>query len=235
MKLIHEPKVERIASTSMNEVQFARLTNYMDSDPSAGFSEDLIEFAGRSCYQSFHKPNEATRSNKDYIANIICQGHESVLEHASVTYYIQGVSRNLTHELVRHRHFSFSQQSQRFVDESEAAFVVPPALCLTPLVGALEELADDAIAYYEHLAKELDLPRKQVREAARCVLPGMLETRIVVTGNHRTWREFLWKRLAPGADAEIRRLAQVILEDLYTLAPAVYQDVWDKYGVIDDS
>src|ERR1700712_567319 len=89
--------------------------------------EKLAEFAGRLCYMSQRNP--AKRATRDYLENIKKQGHGSVLEHANYSLLLEGVSRSLTHELVRHRAgFSFSQLSQRYVDESQAAFVVPPAM-----------------------------------------------------------------------------------------------------------
>src|SRR5690606_12172995 len=89
-------------------------------------AEALIEFAGRGCYQSWGNPSGKT--NREYVQHLCRQGHFSVLEHANITVAIRGVSRAFTHELVRHRHFSYSQLSQRFVDESEARFVIPPAI-----------------------------------------------------------------------------------------------------------
>lgn len=249
VKTISYPVVRRIAATAIDNRQIEYINSIMETETAQSDAENLVEFAGRSCYQSFDKPNPATRGNADYIANIIRQGHESVLEHASVTYYIQGISRSCTHEIVRHRHFSFSQQSQRFVDESGAAVVLPPAASVmrtqeetlrdffgeydgsdtveATIVAGMKEAQER----YEDIVENLQargLPRKQAREAARAVLPGGTETRLVITGNHRTWREFLNKRLAPGADAEIRQLANLILEDLYTMAPAIYQDVWES-------
>ena len=200
----------------------------MELDVDSDHGEDLMEFSGRSCYQSFHKPNEATRSNKDYLANILKQGHESVLEHVSATFYLTGVSRALTHELIRHRHLSYSQLSQRFVDEKEAAMVVPPALRDDHVaVEILGEAFDYALWTYQELVQTLEhkgLPRKQAREAARAVLPNCTETRIVVTGNVRAWRDFLKKRLDPAADAEIREVAQMIFRDLNLLFPSAFQD-----------
>lgn len=200
----------------------------MELDQDATPGEDLMEFAGRSCYQSFHKPNEATRRNKDYLANILTQGHESVLEHASATFYITGVSRALTHELIRHRHLSYSQLSQRFVNEEEAAMVVPPAIRDDhEAVEALGDAFDEARWTYQELVQNLEhkgLPRKQAREAARAVLPNCTETRIVVTGNIRAWRDFLKKRLDPAADAEIREVAQMIFADLNQIYASAFQD-----------
>ncbi|MCW2777278.1 MAG: thyX, partial [Frankiales bacterium] len=81
----------------------------------------LAEFAGRACYQSWSKPNPSTATNAGYLRHILEVGHLSVLEHGSVTFYLSGISRSLTHELIRHRHFSYSQLSQRYVPERDAA------------------------------------------------------------------------------------------------------------------
>src|ERR1700753_4022945 len=88
----------------------------------------LLEFAGRACYQSWSKPNPRTATNAGYLRHIIDVGHLSVLEHASVSFYITGISRSCTHELIRHRHFSYSQLSQRYVPENESQIVLPPGL-----------------------------------------------------------------------------------------------------------
>src|SRR2546430_16549433 len=94
---------------------------------SASAGERLAEFAGRICYMSQHNP--ANRSTADYLENIKKQGHGSVLEHAVYVLLIEGISRSCSHELVRHRAgFGYSQLSQRYVDESHAAFVMPPAI-----------------------------------------------------------------------------------------------------------
>src|SRR5256885_16785273 len=117
--------------------------------------ERLAEFAGRLCYMSQHNP--AKRETREYLENIKKQGHGSVLEHANYSILFEGVSRSLTHELVRHRAgFSYSQLSQRYVDESEANFVIPPAI-----VGeeALERVwrtqVDQAQAAYVSLVAQL--------------------------------------------------------------------------------
>src|SRR5699024_10865878 len=91
-------------------------------------AETLTVYAGRSCYESWSRPNEKTREDKDYLRRTLFeQKHWSIAEHATATFYITGVSRALTHELIRHRHLSYSQLSQRFVDESDANIVIPPA------------------------------------------------------------------------------------------------------------
>lgn len=207
----------------------------------------LAEFAGRACYQSWSRPNPATATNEGYLANILDHGHYSVLEHASVTVYVQGVSRALTHELVRHRHFSPSQLSQRFVDESDVTFVVPPAVrevirghfAFSTIEDREEQDREIEAEFnsapifaevrrsYAEMVEGLTakgLSRKEVREAARCVLPNATETKIVLTGNLRTWREFFLKRNADGVDAEMREFAQAAEDVLRRYAPNTFQE-----------
>ena len=105
----------------------------------------LAEFAGRACYQSWKKPNPATATNAGYIRHILEVGHLSVLEHGTVTFYFTGVSRSLTHELIRHRHFSYSQLSQRYVPGRGSAFVEPEVIAGEPeLHAAFVEAAEAA-------------------------------------------------------------------------------------------
>lgn len=195
----------------------------------------LVEFAGRACYQSWSKPNPRTATNAAYVRHIIDVGHFSVLEHASVSFYITGLSRSCTHELIRHRHFSYSQLSQRYVPEHDAEVVAPPGIEDDPELLALFTAATDAgrAAYTELLyrleAKLADegtstLRRKQARQAARAVLPNATETRIVVTGNYRAWRHFIAMRASEQADVEIRRLAIECLRRLVEVAPQVFSD-----------
>ncbi|NBQ42878.1 MAG: FAD-dependent thymidylate synthase, partial [Mycobacteriaceae bacterium] len=106
--------------------------------------EALVEFAGRACYQSWSKPNPRTATNAAYLRHIIEVGHFSVLEHATASLYITGVSRSCTHELIRHRHFSYSQLSQRYVPDGDARVVVPPGIDDDPELRALLLAAADA-------------------------------------------------------------------------------------------
>lgn len=198
--------------------------------------EKVIEFAGRACYQAFHRPNPKTADIPGYIGNIIAQGHESVLEHSSATFYIEGASRNLTHELIRHRHLNYSELSQRFVNVSETEFVLPPAFSEHLVDAELETLGkvtstvrEAYVKLVEYLQDDKGLPRKQAREAARSVLPGNTETKIVVSGNFRAWRDVLKKRLDPAADAEIRILCEHILVGLLAVAPSVFTDIYEEF------
>ncbi len=196
--------------------------------------ERLAEFAGRLCYMSQHNP--AKRETRDYLENIKKQGHGSVLEHANYSILFEGVSRSLTHELVRHRAgFAYSQLSQRYVDESQASFVVPPAIVGDEaLERAWRDQVEQAQAVYVSLVAQLMERygwvadkvhrRKMAREAARAVLPNATETKIVVTGNARAWRTMLELRSSEGAELEIRRMAVAALRLLQREAPGFFSD-----------
>jgi thymidylate synthase (FAD) len=197
--------------------------------------EALAEFAGRACYQSWKKPNPATATNAGYLRHILEVGHLSVLEHGTVTMYLSGISRSLTHELIRHRHFSYSQLSQRYVPERNAAMVEPEAIASDPELHAKFIAATEAsLAAYTELLEGLQkrfadvenatLRRKQARQAARAVLPNATETRIVVTGNYRAWRHFVAMRASEHADVEIRDCAVACLRELQRVAPNVFAD-----------
>ncbi len=195
----------------------------------------LAEFAGRACYQSWRKPNPSTATNDGYLRHILEVGHLSVLEHGSVSFYLTGMSRSLTHELIRHRHFSYSQLSQRYVPERDAAMVEPDVIAEDPELHEKFLAATDAsLRAYTELLEGLEkrfadvpnatLRRKQARQAARAVLPNATETRIVVTGNYRAWRHFIGMRASEHADVEIRGLAVECLRQLHRVAPNVFSD-----------
>ena len=240
----HRAKVSAVAETAPLRVQLIAKTEFL-TPPDVPWSTDadggqaLVEFAGRACYQSWSKPNPKTATNAGYLQHIIDVGHFSVLEHASVSFYITGVSRSCTHELIRHRHFSYSQLSQRYVPEKNSQVVVPPGMEDDPeLQQILTEAADASRATYTELLAKLEakfatgqptekmgvLRRKQARQAARAVLPNATETRIVVTGHYRAWRHFIAMRASEHADVEIRRLAIACLRRLVDFAPAVFAD-----------
>lgn len=224
-----QPQVKLIAWT-----QFAAPDDVGWSTDADG-GQALAEFAGRACYQSWKKPNPATATNAGYLAHILEVGHLSVLEHGSVSFYFTGVSRSLTHELIRHRHFSYSQLSQRYVPERDAAMVEPAVIADDPeLHKRFVEAAEASVRAYTELLEGLEqrftdepnatLRRKRARQAARAVLPNATETRIVVTGNYRAWRHFIGMRATEHADVEIRELAVECLRQLQGVAPSVFND-----------
>ena len=193
----------------------ARHRGSVDGFPDNPFEgEALIEFAGRLCYESFSMPNKETATKEGYLANILAQGHESVLEHVSVTFYVEGVSRNLSHELIRHRHLSFSELSQRYVNMDDANVVIPPAYrdaFKTDKIHfscAGEGRTQAAYENNYNWGLSHGLVGKKAREAARYVLPSSMETKFVVTGNLRAWRDVLKKRDSEHADAEMQLFAK---------------------------
>ena len=182
-------------------------------------AESIVETCARLCYMSFGK---GRKSAKDFFDNILNSGHFSVLEHANYGFLVTGVSRSLTLELVRHRHFSFSQLSQRFVDAEDMEAVIPPALRDTDMEPLLHSAMNEAKGLYTFIQSRLrsaGFTRKQANEAARAVLPNCTETKIAITGNVRTWREFILKRRSPYADAEIQELAEKVRTMLVAEAP----------------
>jgi thymidylate synthase (FAD) len=229
-RLYYEPKITVLARPAFATPEHLGVNWIGESTD----GERLAEFAGRLCYMSQHNP--ASRSTRDYLENIKKQGHGSVLEHANYSLLLEGISRSLTHELVRHRAgFAYSQLSQRYVDESEACFVVPPAVAGDEsLEGAWRAQIDSAQSAYVALVASLMERygwvtdkihrRKMAREAARGVLPNSTETKIVVTGNARAWRTMLELRSSEGAELEIRRMAIATLRVLQQEAPGFFSD-----------
>lgn len=197
-------------------------------------ADELAEVAGRLCYQSWDRPNPKTATNRGYLANILRQGHESVLEHASVTFYVEGVSRALLTELTRHRHLSFSVVSQRYVDASQLDTVRPPIMdeldteTRNRVGDILETQYQSAQQAYKEIVEiltEAGYKRKQAREAARAVLPNDTASPLIVTGNIRAWRWVIQKRYHPAADKEIQRFAKEIRKHLRQIAPNSVQDL----------
>lgn len=210
----------------------AKLDNGLDMGDLDG--EYLIEMAGRTCYMSFGKG----RTHKEHLQHLVQVGHGSVLEHANYGLLVWNVSRSLTHELVRHRAgFAYSQLSQRYVDESDTGFVVPPAIQAlqkrNPLVferwvqhmqdsrSLYADLTAEVAEMYADLADKTER-RKKARQAARSVLPNATETKIFITANARALRHFIEMRANPAADVEIRCLAVEIFKIMQQAAPLAF-------------
>lgn len=180
-------------------------------------SEQIIEYAGRLCWGTTHKLG----TNPKRIQNWIKVGHESVIEHASATFYIRA-SRTLTHELVRHRLASYSQRSQRYVKESEAKYIIPPDLNNT----SIEAAKIFEIAMLRAWEAYNDLLRLGInREIARYVLPNACETEIIVTMNYRELRHFIKLRNNVRALPEMRAVAGEIKRIIKQMAPNVFNDL----------
>ncbi len=225
--------------TVVNEelARFLQAEGLTFTTDAAAAGEVLAEIAGRTCYMSFGK---GRKTNREYLENILTSKHGSVLEHAVWCLLITGISRALTHELVRHRAgFGYSQLSQRYVDESEAQYVVPPLYQESPELRAkwqqtiecvrkaYVELAEATTQYVQEKHPEM-APRdrrKWARQAARSILPNATETKIFVTGNSRAWRHFLELRGSVHADTEIRLLAVEVFRALKKESPNIFQDL----------
>jgi thymidylate synthase (FAD) len=239
-RYITKPQVYLLGRQAVVEEELARFLNdegVLFTTDTTVAGEILDEVAGRTCYMSFGK---GRKSSREYLENILSSKHGSVLEHAVWSFLITGVSRALTHELVRHRAgFGYSQLSQRYVDESEAHYVVPPLYqesdalrqkweqTIESLRKAYAELAEATTQYVQQQHPEM-APRdrrKWARQAARSVLPNACETKIFVTGNSRAWRHFLELRGSPHADTEIRLLAAEICRALKRESPNIFQDI----------
>lgn len=186
--------------------------------------EVLIAKAASTCYDSVPKDLEKARK---MIQAIIKSGHESVIEHSSASFEVSGVSRVLTHELVRHRLFSFSQRSQRYVDEANPSYVIPEEIENNPKAKEVFiEAMDNAWNSYNKL-QALGLKN----EMSRYVLPNACTTKICISGNFREWRNFLKLRLSKRAQHEIRNLANVILNKLIEIAPSCFEDLKDESNI----
>jgi len=181
--------------------------------------ERLIELCARVSYQSFEKITP--ESHVEFIRKRIRMGDESVLEHATATLRIGGISRALTHQLVRHRLASYTQQSQRTVDQSGFDYIIPPTISGSKDSRELfEETMKRIRSSYERL-REMGIPK----EDARFILPNAVSTEIFMTANLREWRHILRLRLNRTAQWEIRELSQRILTILKKEAPTVFEDL----------
>lgn len=250
------PHVKLLAFTRLSPDFNYSFDRILPPEPGDPDSTRLIEFAGRNCYQSWDRPNEETNTPTKYVEKTIHEKHHySIMEHASATFLLQGVSRSFLAELTRHRHLSFSVLSQRFVSPRPwLELVVPPALQDIPNINngsypgptpkaslemKLESLAEESEDLYNKLFDLVmqyhpEASKKQAAEAARCVLPNATATSIVVTGNFRTWSEIIQKRSDAGVDAEFRSVIALIAEELYNLDRAVFGKVLEDVGLSTD-
>jgi thymidylate synthase (FAD) len=182
--------------------------------------EALLEHAGRACYRSQSRGQPAK-----FLQARIREGHESIIEHASVTFEITGISRACSHQLVRHRMASYSQESQRYVDMSEPEFVVPPSVTDNPVAKEVWDEFMGQVADTYHRLRELGVRK----EDARFVLPNATATRMIVTMNFRSLRHLFTVRCEKAAQWEIRALALEMLRQVHALAPAVFADLYEQF------
>jgi thymidylate synthase (FAD) len=181
-------------------------------------SEVLLEKAGRICYATEDKLG----TSKEWLAARIKQGHESLIEHASATFYIKA-SRAVTHELVRHRIASYSQRSQRYVKELTPDYITPPELASNNNPEAVQLFEEAMSVAWEKYQQLLDAGVKA--EIARYVLPNACATEIICTWNFREIRHIIKLREGPAALPEFRAIAEKIKEIMKSQAPQVFGDL----------
>jgi thymidylate synthase (FAD) len=245
MRILFEPEIYVVGRQTLDSAEVQRFlsdhqtewqTDLVGPEHSA---ELIVEMAGRVCYLSFGG-HQFRKTNASYVGNLINQAHGSVLEHAVWDLLITGISRSLTHELVRHRAgTAISQLSQRYVDESTADFVEPAIIAGDPEMhaiwlraietahqaynGLVERLAERIEA--EHPDLKRTQRRKMAREAARSVLPNATETKLLFSANARALRWIITLRGSDGAEPEIRRLAVKLCHVMQQEAPNLFNDL----------
>lgn len=254
-RLITKPYVALIGQTTFNLDAMDDWVAHNDLEDLAGYehtpignlinniskypddSQLMAEFGGRFCYRSWAKG----RSSQEYITNIIESKHNSVLRHLSFNFVIEGVSRALSHELVRHAAgCAPSQESQRYVDANEMNFILPPLMLNETNYSILEmrkeyfwnDVCVPALKAYKQLQHDFSLAiteevmndptiekgfkkstiKKRVNEASRSALPNAAETRLLFTMNGDALRHVLAMRGDAHADLEIRRLAVALYD-----------------------
>jgi thymidylate synthase (FAD) len=235
LRILHEPHVYLVGRQTLDTGAVERFLEdhalSWQTDTEIG-AEVLAEMAGRVCYMSYGK---GRKTNAEFLGHLVDVGHGSVLEHAVWSFLVTGVSRSFTHELIRHRHFSYSQLSQRYVDESDSDYIEPDVIAGDPeLHRVWSEAVNAARQAYDELVKGLEarftdvpektLRRKMARQAARSVLPNATETKIFFTGNARALRHFIELRGSEHAEVEIRKVAVQVLKLMQREAPNLFGD-----------
>ncbi len=227
------------------------LNGYGDNSPFPEYVNDptplpdsaqLCKVAGQLCYMSFGRKRSYNADAERYFDNLKSGAHGSVFEHANFSLLLYGISRSVTHELVRHRAgMSFSQQSQRYISGRMVRFVERPEYAIdkqmhTQFLQRIERAANEYATITERILgmqqdgtqllsadARTDL-RKKVQQTARSVLPNETEAPIVVTGNARAWRHVISMRANAHAETEIRELAVRIFLCLYQTDPVLFSD-----------
>lgn len=186
--------------------------------------EKVISIAAKLCYSKSDVDGLITgvltgNDTEKFIDKLKGMGHESPLEHVSFTFAIEGVSRTLTHQLVRHRIASYSQKSQRYVSENDFEYIVPPSIANGAGVLLYDKLMKQIKQTYTLLVN-MNIPK----EDARYVLPNATETKIIVTMNARSLFNFFSLRCCTHAQWEIRQLSNLMLAEVQKVAPILFKN-----------
>jgi len=184
-------------------------------------ADKICASAGNSCYSErpSHELVEDSEDPQRVLSKIVGMGHHSVVEHAVFTFSVEGVSRALTHQLVRHRIASFSQQSQRYVPLKEPTYVIPDTIKDDPkALKAYTEIMEKIWKAYRELSERVPA------EDARYVLPNGCTTNITITMNARELLHFFSLRCCNRAQREIREMADLMLEICKEISPVIFMN-----------
>lgn len=243
------PQIFHLAQTRVMHDNAAKYLTFMGADKwstdAPSEAELLVEIAGRRCYKSYGtelNPNltRVREGNKEYMANILRTKHGSVIEHAYDTFAFENVSRVFTHEMVRHRLSSFSQESMRFVRPTALSTIFPQVYTDHLDAGKaaqVKKLFEKVYTDIEQIQQELvdligmDDPemnfavKKLFQSANRRLIPDGVTTGILVTANHRSWRHMIELRTSMAAEEEIRYVFAAVAEMMSAMYPNIYQDM----------
>ena len=194
--------------------------------------EKTISAAARLCYSPADAEDILLKvednDQQDFLEKLTAVGHMSPVEHASFTFVVEGISRACSHQLVRHRLASYSQQSQRYVNEEGFDYLIPPLIKEDAEMRALfENVMEDIQKSYSFLTEKLvqkGYSTETAREDARFVLPNATETKIMITMNARELLHFFRQRLCNRAQWEIRAMALAMLKLVKPIAPAIFRN-----------
>jgi thymidylate synthase (FAD) len=202
--------------------------------------KEVIYAAARQCYSKLgafeiyaQTKKVSSAKLKEFITHLMQRGHESPLEHVSFTFAIEGVSRVCTHQLVRHRIASYSQQSQRYVSMENFGFVTPPLIAKNKeakakFQAAIANILKNCGELKKILEADKKLNREKINEDVRFLLPGACDTKIVVTMNARELIHFFGERLCLRAQWEIRELAAKMYVHCKKVVPEIFSAVGPK-------
>jgi len=187
-------------------------------------TELIAKMAAIICYSKEHRFDEVkhTAESKpaEYLRKIIKDGHTSILEHNVFVYYVSGLSRVASHQLVRKRIASFSQQSQRYVNAENFNFIIPKTIENTELVEEYEKIMNSNFDFYQKMVDE-GIPK----EDARFILPNATSTQLIVSMNAHALIDFFVKRICVRSQWEVRKLAEIMLEEVKKVAPTIFKEV----------
>lgn len=202
--------------------------------------ESVIAASGRLCYSKVGVDGILEKSteedNERFVKMLADMGHESPLEHVSFTFAVEGISRACSHQLVRHRIASYSQQSQRYVDLEETFdYIIPPSIKGTDFESDYKNMNEMIFNFYELLSEALEMryihrgmvkreANKKAIEDARYILPNACETKLVFTMNVRTLLHFFEKRCCSRAQWEIRDMANEMLKQCRKISPILFDN-----------